>query len=205
MVYAYIGAGQIANIRRSEELGYRFALDQARAHHNAEAVRELEAIAPYPEPNGALPRAKLDVQRKWLMAYGGLTWGRSDFAYDAAAWSLAPEYTDRDLAAIDQGSLLSFGRLLEPLAALDSTNVRRFECPILLFIGRHDQAVSQEVSAQWFSTLSAPFKRLVWFEDSAHMMMQEQPGRFLLHLVEDARPFAAQSGDVALDDLVVTH
>ena len=124
-------------------------------------------------------------------------------SFSAGAERRRPEYTDADLAAIDQGSLLSLGHLLEPLSAINFTHVRRFECPILLFIGRHDQAVSQDVSAQWFSTLSAPFKRLVWFEDSAHMTMQEQPGRFLLHLVQDARPFAAQSGDVAPDDLIV--
>jgi len=37
----------------------------------------------------------------------------------------------------------------------------------------------------------------VIFADSAHMMMQEQPGRFLLHLVNDALPLAQKAGDAA--------
>jgi hypothetical protein len=32
---------------------------------------------------------------------------------------------------------------------------------------------------------------LVWFENSAHMIYQEEPGRFLVHLVQDALPLAA--------------
>jgi hypothetical protein len=37
----------------------------------------------------------------------------------------------------------------------------------------------------------------VIFADSAHMMMQEQPGRFLVHLVNDALPLAQKVGDAA--------
>ena len=42
----------------------------------------------------------------------------------------------------------------------------------------------------------APLKRMFWFDDSAHLMMQEQPGLFLMHLVNDVRPLAASAGDV---------
>jgi pimeloyl-ACP methyl ester carboxylesterase len=201
-LHGYLGVGQIVDMRRSEQLGYEFALREARKDHNAEAIRALEAIAPYPGPGGELELAKLDVQRRWLMYYGGLTWGRRDFRHDARAWSLAPEYTDADLAAIDRGSALSLARLLAPLAAVDFTRTTQFRCPIFLFLGRHDFAVSQDVAAQWFATLRAPAKRLVWFEDSAHMVMQEQAGRFLVHLVEDVRPLAVEAGDAAPDDQV---
>jgi hypothetical protein len=34
------------------------------------------------------------------------------------------------------------------------------------------------------------------------MGMQEQPGRFLDHLVHDARPYAVQAGDAAPADIV---
>jgi hypothetical protein len=43
--------------------------------------------------------------------------------------------------------------------------------------------------------VQAPGKKLIWFEDSAHMAMVEEPGRFLVHLVQDARPYAAQTRD----------
>ncbi|HJU39750.1 MAG TPA: alpha/beta fold hydrolase [Tahibacter sp.] len=195
--YAYIGVGQIVNMRESEAIGYRFALDQARARGNAAALKELEAIAPYPAPGKPLELATINLQRKWLQQYGGLAWGRTGFEYDSNAEKLAPEYSNADLAAIDQGSLFTMKYLLGPLTDVDFTKTTKFDLPILLFVGRHDYSVSHELTARWFRTLDAPAKKLVWFEDSAHMIMQEQPGRFLEHLVDDARPYAVEAGDAA--------
>ena len=199
--YAYIGVGQMVNVQQNEAIGYRFALDQARADKNTKAVDDLTKLAPYPGKVGSLDIARIGTQRRWLSYYGGLAYGRTSFGFDADAEELAPEYSDKDLDAIGDGSLLTLNHLLKPLSAIDLSHDTHFDCPILLFTGRHDYAVSHELAAQWFATVSAPYKRLVWFEDSAHMVMQEQPGRFLVHLVDDARPFAVQAGDAAPEDV----
>src|ERR1700694_4496782 len=44
---AYMGVGQLIDGPESERRGWRFAKDTARRAGKAEAVRELEAIAPY--------------------------------------------------------------------------------------------------------------------------------------------------------------
>lgn len=200
--YAYIGVGQIANMRQSEAIGYQFALDEARKHDNQEALRDLAGIAPYPPMDKPITLEAIGRQRKWLELYGGLAWGRTDFQFDSDAEKLAPEYSDADLKALDAGSLFSLGYLLGPLTDVDFTKMTRFDLPMLFFLGRHDYSVSHEVSARWFATLRAPAKKLVWFEDSAHMVMQEQPGRFLMHLVNDARPYAVKVGDAAPDERI---
>src|SRR5262245_56843275 len=46
-LYAYIGVGQMIDGPESERRGWAFALDAARRAGNEDAVRELEAIAPY--------------------------------------------------------------------------------------------------------------------------------------------------------------
>jgi len=200
--YAYIGVGQVANTRESEAVGYRFAVEQARAHDNQEALRELAALAPYPAPGKPLDLETISKQRKWLEYYGGLSWGHTSFDYDADTEKLAPEYSDADLKAIDEGSLFSMRYLLGPFTEVDFTKTTRFGLPVLFFLGRHDYSVSHEVAANWFAMLHAPAKKLVWFEDSAHMVMQEQPGRFLEHLVDDARPYAVKAGDAAPEEIV---
>ena len=192
--YAYLGVGQMVNMRKNEEEGYQFALDQAKSHHNGEAERELLALAPYP---GELTFDRIGVQRKWLMFYGGLTYGRTDFSYDGNARLLSPDYTQEDLAVVDKGSLYSVTRLLGPLEAVDYQPVTEFKCPVFLFEGRHDFAVSHTLAEEWFKHIVAPSKKLVWFDNSAHMMMQEEPGRFLYHLISDLRPLAVESGDAA--------
>jgi pimeloyl-ACP methyl ester carboxylesterase len=194
-LHAYLGAGQIANQRESEAIGYQWALAQAKAEGNQNAIRDLEALAPYPGPPGQLTIQRIGAQRQWLMHYGGLAWGRRDFTPFDDARKLSPDYSDAELAAIDKGSLYSLTYLLPPLESLDFAKQTRFECPMFLFNGRHDYSTSHEVAARWFATVSAPMKKLFWFEDSAHMMMQEQPGRFLMHLVNDVRPLAVAAGD----------
>ena len=194
-LYAYIGVGQIVDMRRSETEGYEYALGEARSHRDTAAQRELASIAPYPGPVGTLTEPRIDLSHKWLMTYGGLTYGRSTFDYDGNAWRLSPDYTARDLAVVDSGSLFSLNHLLPTLDTLSYEHVTEFKCPMFLFLGRHDYAVSHTVAPEWFTRLHAPVKKLVWFENSAHMPMQEEPGRFLHHLLADVRPIAVATGD----------
>ena len=191
--YAYLGVGQMINTRESEEDGYKFALDEARSHHNTEAEHELLSIAPYPGEAGKLTFERIGIQRKWLMFYGGLTYGRTDFMYEANAWELSPDYTEQDLNSVNTASRYSVTHLLPALETLNYENVTAFNCPVLLFEGRHDYATSHALAEKWFKRINAPLKKFVWFENSAHMVMQEEPGRFLYHLITDVLPIALQS------------
>ncbi|HEY3813943.1 MAG TPA: alpha/beta hydrolase [Caulobacteraceae bacterium] len=196
-LYAYIGAGQIINMQQGEIAGYAWTLAQAKAAHNAQAVKELEAIAPYPEPDGAMPIDKLGVDRKWSVFFGGLTHGRNTFDVWENAEKISPDYTSEDFKAIDKGSAFSLPKLLPDLMAADFTGVTRLNCPVIIFAGRFDYTTPSEPVKRWFDRLQAPQKKWVWFENSAHMMYEEEPGRVLVHLVQDARPIAVRAGDAA--------
>jgi proline iminopeptidase len=189
-LYAYIGMGQIISGKENERVGYQLTLAAARAAGNTQAVTELTAIAPYPEADGSVPLAKIDQERKWSVNYGGLTWGRTNLDYYSDLAELSPDYTQADVDAIDKGSRLSLGPLLPELTAFDYTAVTEWHCPIIIFAGRHDFTTPSSVAAAWLERVHAPAKKLVWFENSAHMMMIEEPGRMLVHLVEDVRPLA---------------
>lgn len=194
--YAYIGVGQVVNVRRNEEIGYDFALRNAKASGDAEAIRELQAIGPYPGTT-ALTLQRLGVRSKWEMKYGGLTYGRQNYHYVSEAEQFSPDYSEKDLDAIDKGSMFTITHLMQPLLAVDFDNATHFDCPVILFVGQHDETTSHELAEQWFDKIQAPSKHLVLFADSAHMVMEEQPGRFLMHLVSDALPLAQKAGDTA--------
>lgn len=193
--YAYIGVGQVVNVRRGERVGYEFALHEAETHHNAEAIRQLNTLAPY--PGKTLTIDEIGVRSKWEMYYGGLAYGRRDFGWDAQTWTLSPDYSDRDLEAIGAGSLYSLKYLLGPLLSANFDNVTDFGCPVIEFVGAHDYTTPSSLVVDWFKRLRAPSKRLVVFADSGHMSFEEQPGRFLVHLVDDALPYAVAAGDGA--------
>jgi pimeloyl-ACP methyl ester carboxylesterase len=198
-LHAYIGMGQLIDGLESERRGWRFAMDRARQAKNEEAVRELESIASYGEDGQPIVLKSLYIQRKWLGFYGGAIRGRTGEGFDAesAAVSLAPEYSDADVESFWAGNELSEGRLLAEVLKTDFSRVTKLACPLILFNGRDDYNVSATLAAEWFSRVQAPSKALVWFERSAHMMMNEEPGRMLVALVEHALPIAKRAGDVA--------
>jgi pimeloyl-ACP methyl ester carboxylesterase len=196
-LHAYIGMGQIVNSPESERRGWKFAMDAAKKDNNLEAVRELQAIAPYPAPGKPVVLKDLFLQRKWLGHYGGAVFNRTGFDAESAAIKLSPEYTDADLKTIWDGNAFSEKHLLAETIALDFSAYTEFRCPIVLFNGRHDYNVSSSVAAEWFARVKAPAKQLVWFEDSAHEMFNEEPGKTLVSLVRYARPFAEKAGDAA--------
>lgn len=202
--YAYISVGQVVNGRRNEAIGYNYALGRAKAEGNTKAIAELEAIGPYPGTAKLTPE-RIGVRGQWEMYYGGLAWGRKDFQFDVDAEELSPDYTREDLDAIDKGSAFSLKYLLDALLDVDFDHTTHFDCPVIVYVGAHDFTTPHETAEKWFDDIQAPSKRLVSFADSAHMMMQEQPGRFLVHLVDDALPLAQKVGDAAPAEVVRDH
>ena len=189
-LYAYVGMGQVISARDDEKVGYEETLRRAEETGDAQAVSELKSIAPYPNPDGSVPLDKLNTERKWSVKLGGLSWGRQGLSYYYALTEFSPEYSDGDIAAAGKGSTLSLAPLMKDLMAFDLSNVTEWRCPIILFEGRHDFTTPSAVAARWIEKVHAPAKKLVWFDNSAHMVMVEEPGRMLVHLVEDVRPLS---------------
>jgi pimeloyl-ACP methyl ester carboxylesterase len=189
-LYAYIGMGQIINMREGERLSYSSTLRLAREAKHATAIKELEALAPYPEADGSVSIDKLGIERKWSVFFGGLTHGRNSFDYYGDAALLSPDYTTTEVAAIDKGSALSLPRLFPALTQVDFTTTTELNCPLVIFNGRYDDTTPATLTARWFENVHAPSKQIVWFENSAHMMHIEEPGRMLVHLVTEVLPLA---------------
>lgn len=190
-VSAYVGVGPLMNLQANEKAQYEALLIEARRRNDATALAELAAIAPYPG-EGEIPFAKVNVARKWVMAYGGLAAYRSDANFYFRAARLSPYYEFEDRLAIDQGGQLSVPALLPDMRRVDHTAIRELPFPVFMFLGRHDLTTPASVIEPWMARLKAPVKKIVWFEHSAHLAPHEEPGRFLVNLVEHVRPLAAQ-------------
>jgi len=199
-LHAYVGMGQLLAWQENERVSYAFALREAKADGNAQAIKDLESIAPYPPPNRAATLDEVIKERIWVIHYGGLTMGRRDFDYDMNARKIAPEYVDRDLSPPGFKDGEALVRLLPDLTAMDLRKITTLKVPVFVFAGRRDYQTPSEIAAKWLETVKAPKKKIVWFEHSAHMMHIEQPGKVLLHLVQDVRPIAARAGDAAPED-----
>ncbi|MBD9471115.1 alpha/beta hydrolase [Pseudoxanthomonas sp. PXM01] len=189
LFHAYVGIGQVINVRTNEQVSFDYGLRTARAKGNAEAIREMESIAPYPGDT-PITRERIIIARKWPQFYGGLTAYREDSKYFYQGPRLSPDYDDAARCAINAGSVFSLGRLLDEFLQVDFTGVERFPIPVVMFMGRHDYTTPSEPTAAWLARVQAPYKRGVWFEHSAHMMPWEEPGKTLVSLLEHVRPRA---------------
>ena len=196
-LHAYIGMGQTINGPESERRGWAWTFAQAQKDKNTQAVADLQAIAPYAAPGSTIPVAATLVQRKWLNHYGGAAWRRPGGDFEAAAIKLSPDYSEADVRNAFKGQPAVTQALLPDVLGADLTSIRKLKTPLILLLGRHDINVSSEVAAEWFAGVSAPSKRLVWFERSGHHITSEEPGKLLNSLIAHARPIAAKTGDVA--------
>jgi pimeloyl-ACP methyl ester carboxylesterase len=157
--------------------------------HNEAAVKELESIAPYPGDK-PITRERIIIARKWPQHYGGLSAYRDASRYYFDAPLLSPEYDGAAAAAIDRGSQFTLDKVLPEFLEVDFTEVKRFPIPVIMFMGRHDYTTPSQPTAQWLAAVRAPYKRGVWFENSAHLIPFEEPGKILVSLMTDVRPLA---------------
>jgi pimeloyl-ACP methyl ester carboxylesterase len=187
--------GQLTDGPESERRGWRFAMDAARRAGNAEAVSQLEAIAPYFPPGHTASLKDIYVQRRWLDFYGGVMAHRNGNSAESDLVDLSPDYNSEEIERIWDGNDFSERYLLAEVLGINLTGIRQLNCPLIIFAGRYDVNVNSEVAAEWFAKVKAPSKQFVWFENSAHLPMTEEPGKFLISLVRYARSIAEKAPD----------
>jgi pimeloyl-ACP methyl ester carboxylesterase len=164
-VAAYVGIAQIADVPEGRRLSYEFAISEAVKHGNSSAVSELEAIGPP-------PYASVDemlTTGKWVERFGGMFHaGLSTGKLIRAALS-TDEANLADLVKFGQGNRFSLVQLEDEISQLHlSGQYRSFKVPVFFLLGRYDRHVPAVLAEQYLGKIEAPYKRLIWFEQSAH-------------------------------------
>jgi pimeloyl-ACP methyl ester carboxylesterase len=157
---------------------YEFALRTARRRGNRRATRQLEAIGPPPH----LTSKQFGTRVRWASNFGGVTTGET---YASLARGLVSslvrctDYSAGDVIRTLRGASATQAALLPDLATMDLTRtLPRIDAPVVLVQGRHDQVAPGESAQQYASSLQAPGKQLIWFENSAHTPHLDEPAKF---------------------------
>lgn len=173
-VAAYIAVSQTTNQMASDAAGTQWALEQARAAGDTTAITDLETIG--------LPPYTLEeffTQRRYLNQFGGtLVESQSDL--DLLCLSLATsEFAWPDAISFVRGTGFSGKALWAEQQQYDvSSRHSSIDVPMFLMLGRHDRVISPDLGAAYFANLEAPEKELIWFENSAHAPLFEEPEKF---------------------------
>lgn len=193
-LYAYIGVGQVVNMRKNEAVGYQLTLARARALHDLKGVKALEALAPYPNDDGSIPWQKTAKEREWDVAFGGMLYGHSSDD-EEQRWSLSPAYRNQDVVSAGLGEASTLKVLWSQLEAVNFDGVTRLGCPLVIFAGAEDFTTPASLAESFYDRIQAPHKRLFVIKGAAHYVFLERPGEFLLDLVHYVRPLAARGAE----------
>jgi proline iminopeptidase len=192
LIYAYVGVGQAVNMEQNEQVGYQDALQQARDRHNAQAVQDLENIAPYPPPHMDL--RKTSILRDWerdLLGPPPSTPRFIDTQRILSAVVSAPEYSLADDYGWIRGTPFSLSILLPQLAKVHLNELGfDFRTPIFFFEGRHDPYCPSSLIWDYTQAVRAPQKEFVWFGNSGHFPFFEEQEKFADELFERVLPLA---------------
>jgi pimeloyl-ACP methyl ester carboxylesterase len=187
-VAAYIGTGQIGDWAAGEASSYAFAVGEAQRLDHRQALRELRAIGPPP-----YSARSVWTERKWLQRLEGQLEPRR-------LWTLGrivlgrPESSILDLPNLIRGFMFSLSAMWPEVSTLNLLNSAPvLQMPVFFFLGRRDHWVPPEASVAYFDALTAPLKKLVWFEASGHEPFVDEATAFNQAMVELVRPATAGS------------
>lgn len=185
-VAAYVGVAQIADFAEGERTSFEWALRVAENRRDARALKELRALAPAPRSvDGELALGRI-VDRLGGSYAGGLSTGKLIWAAlrtDEAGLA--------DVIRFGKGNRFSLEALRPQYSHVDLTRITRFAVPVFFMLGRHDWHVPAVLAANYYGTIEAPYKQLVWFEHSGHNPPFEEPNAFVRAVVREVLPTAA--------------
>lgn len=190
LFYAYVGTGQVINARENERTGYEHVLAEARRRGDTQAIQQLLAIAPYPDPITGIVGKKNEVVRHWEFRYGFALYGKTSLYREMLKYAIvSPDYSLHDFSYF----------IIDPSHAaldrwIDGFDARKLgadsQVPIIFIFGRNDWQVPGVLAERYLNEISAPVKAFYWVESASHSPMVEQPVEFARIMIEHVRPLA---------------
>ena len=189
-VAAYIGQGQLVNGTKNEAESYAFCVREAQRLNDKRGMKMLEGNAPV---NGVYPTRKaMMAQRDCLCKYGGESYKERKGLVGSLLIPLlkSKEYNLGEIIGYAKGALyLSDVMWKDVIGVKFDEDIKQLKVPVIITQGRHDYNTPSSVAREWFDALDAPFKKWIWFEESAHSPIKEESekwGREVLAALKEA-------------------
>ena len=182
--YKYVGIGQVVDMAQNEKLSYQYTLDAAIKDNNKEAITELQKIKSNYKKDIPNDINALHIQRKWLDYYGGATYGERN-ADKIFRGITAEEYALYDKNKSEESQNFSMKYLWSEVMKINFLKTAtELKVPVYFFTGKHDYNAVCKLVEEYYKVLKAPYKEIVWFENSAHFIPFEEPEKFNKLIIE---------------------
>jgi pimeloyl-ACP methyl ester carboxylesterase len=175
LIHAYVGCGQVVNMRKSSRAAYDFTLQKSEETHDNRTYHKLKSVdCTYSQKTWL--QDLLFVTGK-VIKYKGSLYEKTNYNRFILDFLLSHDYSLRDLVNRQKGSLQSIKYLWQELMDINFEDVTKFSVPIVFVEGRHDYHVSSVLAHTYFNAIESS-KRFVWFESSCHFPQWSEPQKF---------------------------
>jgi pimeloyl-ACP methyl ester carboxylesterase len=183
---AFVSTGLIANYSEGQQVAYRFLLEESKRRNAEKALADLSSLGP--PYAGADGMAKWQRCARWLGEFGAV-WHSSE-KFDRVGWMVsAVEYSWPEKLRFNRAAARCFDLLYAELMSVNLIEaIPRVHVPVFFVEGRYDQLAPVDVARRYFTSLAAPTKEWVLFENSAHFPQWEERDRFHKVLVNTVLP-----------------
>jgi pimeloyl-ACP methyl ester carboxylesterase len=201
LIAAYVGVGQALAWNKSFDESQRLLMDAAKKSGDTEVYESLVSLPkswpPKQDTEAFIERITiiqglLGQYGKGIHALKETNLFKSELIMDAI---LSPDISLTDILGLLSGMSAPTMALIEDLYERDfrSELGYQYQVPMIIFQGEHDWQTPTSLVKPWFAKLEAPYKKYVAFEDSAHIVISEEAGKYLYEMVSKVRPFALQN------------
>ncbi len=178
---AYIGIGQVINMKRGIAVAQEWLAKQAQAKGDQETLAALAKLKHPTKDFCAGDLACFMKQYESVLKYGAAIHNKDADKENEIAITKYEDYKGYDWNKGFEFSANSLGR---DMFAADFDKVNELKTPVYFFLGRHDWNVPAVLVEEFANKLTAPKKEIVWFENSAHSPIEEEPKYFNQMMVE---------------------
>jgi proline iminopeptidase len=182
-VAAYVAVSQTVHQVKSDTIGYEWALAEAQKSELKKSIEVLKNLGP--------PPYSIDqfiTQRKQVnFLGGGMRTPLSDLQFAWIALQTS-EFAWPNLGPLVKGVKFSGAALWDEQQKFNAfESYPKVDTPFFMLSGRYDRVISSDLASSYFDFLEAPYKKLIWFENSAHAPQFEEPEAFNTTIVEIAK------------------
>lgn len=178
---AYFAISQVIDIKRSIDLSREWIKQQAEIKKDTKMLKLVEQLR---KKDTALCKTELECffkKYEFLTEYGGAIYKKESAAAIKIAETSYEDYKDYDWI---KGFMYSCSRLGDEVFKNDLTGITELKVPAYFFVGRHDWSLPTIVTEEFVNKLKAPKKEIIWFEESGHEPLEEEPAKFNKAIIE---------------------
>lgn len=180
MIEKYIGVSQMVDGKLNECFAYEYCLKRANETKNKKALDQLLQLGKPPYSDWM---KGLQIRSTWSNKFGAAIKNGSLAKTYMLKMLRSKEYELVDIFKFMAGFTLSLETLWPEIMEINLfETVDTLKVPTHFFLGRYDFQAPSNLAEMYIKNLKVDSKKIVWFEESAHLCQIEEQDKFAFEL-----------------------